>query len=491
MHNLTQVWVIGCLVTAAVVVTTTLNAIVAFSYSSNEAILLGLRILLFIAFGLSLAGVFVLSYFTSLYVRNVERQAISLDSTVWTIFAVGASAAGFTLLVPGIAFVWLVSQQKLPDTILQSDPMIWIAAWFAVWGVSVVLETGLFVMLGLWTKQALKKQSVGRLDLDFGIRIPSVGEVGINGSRQSLNSRDTTLASPPRTPTSTRVGSSRHSLSATKATAINSRTKLVGRGSARSSFDLPYSINESTADNAFDRWDTSSVHHEMRAAVGSSPPVTRSGLPTIPGSRPESPADALDGPFLPSSPHATTSDVATAIEYSSSPRQRRISSTPPSSPPNFSRPTSRSQNKSISTTFGQPIQEMIHPLFRASSPHPPPIATMGTTVTASPMANDPITPKTLARLRSNSNTKQTPRTTGHWKAMPSIDATSRRPSTSSSRPGSSGLGSPGPSICEDHELPPILPGFVLSAGSRSSLVNYSARKSMKKEKTPSQSSFRL
>lgn len=42
------------------------------------------------------------------------------------------------------------------------------------------------------------------------------------------------------------------------------------------------------------------------------------------------------------------------------------------------------------------------------------------------------------------------------------------------------MGSPGPSIVEDDELPPILPGFVLSAGSRSSLVWYGKRKSVKR-----------
>lgn len=44
------------------------------------------------------------------------------------------------------------------------------------------------------------------------------------------------------------------------------------------------------------------------------------------------------------------------------------------------------------------------------------------------------------------------------------------------------FGSPGPSIIEEDELPPILPGFVLSAGSRMSLVGYGKRKSVKRER---------
>lgn len=55
--------------------------------------------------------------------------------------------------------------------------------------------------------------------------------------------------------------------------------------------------------------------------------------------------------------------------------------------------------------------------------------------------------------------------------------------------GSSPLGSPGPSIVDDTELPPILPGFVLSAGSRSSLVGYDKRKSLKNERPRSQLSM--
>lgn len=44
------------------------------------------------------------------------------------------------------------------------------------------------------------------------------------------------------------------------------------------------------------------------------------------------------------------------------------------------------------------------------------------------------------------------------------------------------IGSPGPSIIEEDELPPILPGFILSAGSRMSLVGYGKRKSVKRNR---------
>lgn len=217
--------------------------------------------------------------------------------------------------------------------------------------------------------------------------------------------------------------------------------------------------------------DTSLVHHEIRAGIHSSPPVTRSGLETIPGSRPESPADALDGPFLPESPstiHAISSDAITAVDFFPSSPPRGTTS----SPPNFSRPTSRDQHKQMPNLLGSSPEELIHPLFRPNSPRPPPIAIAGTMVTAAPNAGQPVTPRTLSRMRSNPGP-------GAWKSMPSPSLASSVGSPPASPTVSHGPGSPGPSIAEDESLPPILPGFVLSAGQRSSLQWYSRRKSTK------------
>jgi hypothetical protein len=115
------------------------------------------------------------------------------------------------------------------------------------------------------------------------------------------------------------------------------------------------------------------------------------------------------------------------------------------------------------------MEELVHPLFRANSPNPAPIAAPGTMITASPIAGQPITTGALSRMRAgtfpqNSSTH-----------LPISHGSSRNGSVS----GSSGPGSPGPSIVEEEDLPPILPGFVLSAGQRSSLVGYGKRKSVK------------
>jgi hypothetical protein len=169
----------------------------------------------------------------------------------------------------------------------------------------------------------------------------------------------------------------------------------------------------------------------------------------------------LDGPFLPESPnaiHAISSDAATIIDfYPSSPPRGA-----PSSPPNFSRPTSRDQHRPVPNLLGLSMQELIHPLFRPNSPRPPPIAIAGTMVTAAPNAGQCITPRALSGMRSNPG--------------PSVASSAGSPPAT---PTHGGPGSPGPSITEEQSLPPILPGFVLSAGQRSSLQGYSRRKSTK------------
>jgi len=98
-------------------------------------------------------------------------------------------------------------------------------------------------------------------------------------------------------------------------------------------------------------------------------------------------------------------------------------------------------------------------------------------VTASPMADQLITPKTLARLRSNSTPGSCPQVPPEMERTATMTTDESVPDSPTL--GSDMLGSPGPSIVDDLELPPILPGFILSAGSRSSLVEYGKRKSMK------------
>ena len=456
-------WILGTVAVGLRLACTVLNVVFAYDLSGVK-LLSALRILLFIAFGVSLAGIATVVFFTTAFVQKLHHRTISFNhKSAWRRLVICATIVIGSLALPAVTLVWLaVRQNEVPKRPVQRPSKAVLVVWFVLWGLDVAVEAILFVYVGLWTQRVLKAQSVGRLDLDFGIRVPPTEEV--RTTRYSYNSQDPTLHSPPRTPV-TRPGSSiRHSTS-TRVGPGSSRTKLINKGSARSSEDFP--ARETTSmDSAFDNWDTSSVHREMRSVVHSSPNVALGGLETIPGSRSVSPADALEGPFLPDSPHATSSEGAQPANWgSSSPRQ--LASSPPSSPPNFSRPTSRSQNQPL-LTGSSSMTDLIHPLFRPNSPRPPPIAVAGTMVTASPLAGQPITPRTLARVRANTLPH-------HWRPMPSptTSSTGGPPST----PNSPGPGSPGLSVEDEEELPPILPGFILSAGQRSSFVGYGRRKS--------------
>lgn len=118
----------------------------------------------------------------------------------------------------------------------------------------------------------------------------------------------------------------------------------------------------------------------------------------------------------------------------------------------------------------------IHPLFRSDSPTPPPVATPGTSVTASPDAGKvlPHAPsnQSLRRLRSSS-------------AASAASPLSRR--TSFEAPSLKKPCDEQDSILEvdeegeetetEEELTPPIPEFVMGAGCRSSLTRYSSKRS--------------
>ena len=407
MEATIKFWILGGFAAAFAITSIAFNLACALSLTDIE-ILLALRILQYVAFGLSLAALAALAYFCTLYVRKLKKEPWELTSSLWWIYTYGVAVASAALAVTGVALVWsVVRQQDLPKTIIGMLPMSILGVWFGMWGVTLILQVALYVALGLWTKKVLKANSIGRLDLDFGIRLPPMDEFrpDTQATERSFPSSEPTLHSPPRTPKS-RVASTRRSSSTRVGPPSSSKTKRF-RSSARSSMDVPaFPAGEAVSiDSAFDSWDTSSVHREVRTAIYSSPP-TRSGLEPIPGSRSESPANGLDGPFLPSSPtmtssspHAASSETAEAIGWDPSSTLRQFSSSPPSSPPpNFSRPTSRpgsSQQRILAPAFGSSppqasMQELIHPLFRHNSPEPPPVAAAGSMIMAAPSANQPI-----------------------------------------------------------------------------------------------------
>lgn len=507
MREELAIWLIAGSATVVTVSSCTLDILLA-ARLSEIAILKPLTALLYASFTLQIIALGCLFYYCVIFFRVTSTKRIA-----WIDSSAGAGFNAVALAVTGVALIWLVCRSR---DVPGEDKGICDGA-LAIWGLTLALHTSFFVLLSLRTRKVLR-QRIPRVQINnFGIILPPVKDLAI-GTRPSFCSRDTTLASSrPCTSASSRTYSLQSSTTKV-GTSIRSKFKY---GSAKSSLDLPaFPAGEATAlGNAFDRYDTSSVHSDMRSTVLGSSPLPKSGLEPIPGSRPGSPEDA-DEATLPTSPKLQQrprtprkAQTSSHFEVTSSPPPTNSSSLK-SSPPNFSRPTSRDRHQPAMspTQVRQPresvsMNDLIHPLFRPNSPSPPQILTRNTNVMASPLANQPITPRALSRLRSASDIRSSNiagpmamNSRGQWRVMPSIDDSPSRPRSKSHssviqrRPSTAGsdstestklkrtdsIGSPGPSVIEEDELPPILPGFVLSAGSRSSLVAFGKRKSVKR-----------
>ncbi|KAF3003021.1 hypothetical protein E8E13_006358 [Curvularia kusanoi] len=226
---------------------------------------------------------------------------------------------------------------------------------------------------------------------------------------------------------------------------VTSRTTLISRPSlnrdTRSIYSDAHSIENVSHTDGFDTWDTSSVSNQVRDAVlqtvnassVTSAPSKGTPLDSIPGSRSVTPARALDGPFLPEI------DEELAEEELVAPRMI----------PDLSRPPSPAVSEAH-----------IHPLFRSESPIPPPEATPGTSIVASPLADQVIAcpARPYMRMRSNSNLANS--TTN---PSPLGPAQSLRGRALSQNAGSR---TPSP---PSREMTPPIPDFVLNSSPRSSL----------------------
>lgn len=323
----------------------------------------------------------------------------------------------------------------LPDLILGRSKEAILVSSFTVWAISLLSQTAFFFGM-FWTIGRPKQEDLSRcvangLDIEQPMEEPSRPNTA--GTAHPQRSQEAPLLSPSSSPTATEALNSLRSSLSVVVRPVTSRTRLITRqhsfprDSKSSSLDI--SLRDRTSqDDGFDTWDTSGVGSHIRETVmQSSPPTTRGpGLETIPGSRSPSPAKALDGPYhLPS---------------------------PPQSPTHFPRPGSSRRQRSASASN----EDHIHPLFRTSSPTPPPTATPGTRITATPLAGQLMDAHALRRMRS-----------GSLPASPSpltyFDSINNEPVRRIPTP-------PG------REMTPPIPDFVLTAGARASLMGYGRRK---------------
>ena len=225
---------------------------------------------------------------------------------------------------------------------------------------------------------------------------------------------------------------------------FSSRTRLLststrhGRGAA-SLDSSSWRSRSSFAQDGFDSWDTSSVE----------PPGRQNTLDTFSG---------MPSRFLETIPASPTT--------SRSPSPGHPLDLEP--PKNFHRtrsysPVPKGQQLSPQSSMSE---LNIHPLFRTDSPTPPPQVSPGTVVIAAPNAGRMISEKSLTRMRSGS----LPNTPGPLSRQGSYDSFRRMtpsPNTEALVP---------PEEAEERKMTPPIPEWVLSAGSKSSLPEYTSRR---------------
>jgi hypothetical protein len=243
---------------------------------------------------------------------------------------------------------------------------------------------------------------------------------------------------------------------------ITSKTRLLSTRTTER--HRPASLDSNSfrpsRDNSFDSWDTSSVDAHSRQTIldASNTSITKSRfLETIPASPIVSrtpspgPAQALDLPDHPSR--------SSSRSYSPAPRQPEAAA------------TSLTQHESSSESH-------IHPLFRSDSPTPPPVASPGTSVVASPNAGQVITPRpsirSLNRVRSASLGRSP------LSRQSSLEDTRQKKQHDESDSIAEVDEENNNSAAGDSPKEPI-PEWVLAAGSRMSLVRYSSCKEQKAE----------
>lgn len=357
-----------------------------------------------------------------------KRRKHLLLATLAIFVAVVATAA------VGASLGWSQTSAAVDkiDLVSGIQASTFLAIDFGFWALSILVHLFYFFTLA-WTLRSNPKVPDQRFSIDGPIS---------TSQEMTEPSRPPTATTMQSDPFEERVASSPPSL-----------VHSDGNSSLRSSFSTiqrpssskrglilrqPSQVHRSGAsliDNeGFDSWDTSGVSLQIRETMLQ----TKPGLEPIPGSRSPSPAKALEGPFFQTSPSITPPasplpqpSVSQPNSAPTSPLERPSdlpnfspmfppASPPPSSPLpatprqyTFSRPGSRSGPVSRSGSMAMPrsrqgsrsrapTEDHIHPLFRSSSPTPPPGASAGTNVTAAPEAGQFINERMLKRMRSGS-----------------------------------------------------------------------------------------
>ncbi|KAL1633879.1 hypothetical protein SLS58_010905 [Diplodia intermedia] len=358
-----------------------------------------------------------------------------------------------------------VNHVKPEDSGASSDFM---AGKFAVWALSTLTQVIFIVAAMRWLPLAsdmdLSRSSTENRSQEMRHQAPPM-MIELKGEQPGGD-----LASPTFSTDTLSRNSWRSSLQQV-VRPITSRTRLLSRTSSLRKSGSFYSGNTTRTNSiapsdGFESWDTSSVDQQARDIATQSADVLQQDLlrvlgpgrggtrlDPIPGSRPVSPARALDGPFP---PPPLTLDIN--LDDLPAPAPAFMAGSPHSSRP--STPTSMTPS-----TAG--VEDAnVHPLFRSDSPHPPPAASPGTVVVASPFSGHVIARP--SRSRANSRTRG-------GVASPAPGGTYYDGVANSIRSNASmrSLRSPSPPA---REITPPVPDFIFSNGDSPRVSSASLRK---------------
>ncbi len=378
-----------------------------------------------------------------LHIRHNETLPKSKGRLLTLLLGIVLSVVSAAMV--GASLGWAENSVVAKDKILGCTVSVFLRISFVVWAVSVLIHLVYFFTLA-WVLKSATRTPPQRFSIDDTSAAPQeMVDTTPPASATTIQSnpfREHMASSTPQLTPSDSTGSMRSSFSTLQRPASSKRSLLprhsLYKQQSRASSSDGLSRRPSQ-DEGFDSWDTSGVSSQIRETVlQTKPPLKGSGLEPIPGSRSPSPAKALEGPFFQTSPSLTPPDSPLpqpSVSLPNSPPASPIDhpldrpnfpamfpppSPPPSSPPpttprqmNFSRPGSRSGPVSRSASVAiprsrqgsrsrAPSEDHIHPLFRTSSPTPPPGASMNTTVTAAPEAGQLINEHMLKRMRSGS-----------------------------------------------------------------------------------------
>ena len=469
-------------------ITTTLASVVLNSIYATalDRTLADIRILAFVTAVLNALACIALLILLILYVAKVKEACFSSAWKNWGFGVVGVFLLSTAILV-GITMARSNSRYIIaPPTAMkqrQNRPLF--LGWCGVWGGSVILQ-GLFygfllVSSSLFSsvRRAPEAPNNSCRQISYDLRtLPNNQEPRTHNHHDSTTSRSFTPQRPvfsfrrESQPASVRIPNSVRSSFSGDMRLVLSRSRMRSQNQsqtqsfqtrrdsrASSCLDRYVSLSEDAQEleqHAFDQWDTSAVSPEIRDSVWQSNRDSNCSMGTV-------------GRIQEQAPAAASSTASTS-------RPTTNNNSALTDPPSRGRARCSSESH-------------IHPLFRSDSPNPPPIIT-------TPRTSTSIAPPPPPPPSSNPTPRPSPLKI-HSEGVDDADRGEDRDEVEVEGPGPA-VNNGGSDVDvnadviagadadadmdrvdgnngdADKALP--IPGFILSAGARSSLVWYEKRK---------------